>query len=220
MCGRFNLFPPPESVKKHFHLSVAPEIQVDYNIHPGSDILAVMPEAKAELLHWGLIPFWAKDRKMSYNLINARLETIADKPSFRAAFKQRHVIIPATGYYEWRPIENGTKQAYHITRPDQAVFGFAGLWEHWQQGEEAVNSCTIITTGANEKMQDIHSRMPVILEPIDYEQWLQLNQTKESLLALLASDSAYDDMEAIPISNFVNNPRHNGPECIKPLSLP
>jgi len=220
MCGRFNLFPPPESVKKHFHLSVAPEIQVDYNIHPGSDILAVMPEAKAELLHWGLIPFWAKDRKMSYNLINARLETIADKPSFRAAFKQRHAIIPATGYYEWRPIENGTKQAYHITRPDQAVFGFAGLWEHWQQGEEAVNSCTIITTGANEKMQDIHSRMPVILEPIDYEQWLQLNQTKESLLALLASDSAYDDMEAIPISNFVNNPRHNGPECIKPLSLP
>ena len=220
MCGRFNLFSLPESVKKHFHLSVAPEIQVDYNIHPGSNILAVMPEAKAELLHWGLIPFWAKDRKMSYNLINARLETIADKPSFRAAFKQRHVIIPATGYYEWRPIENGTKQAYHITRPDQAVFGFAGLWEHWQQGEDAVNSCTIITTGANEKMQDIHSRMPVILEPKDYEQWLQLNQTKESLLALLANASAYADMDAILVSNFVNNPRHNGPECIEPVSLP
>ena len=179
-----------------------------------------MPEAKAELLHWGLIPFWAKDRKMSYNLINARLETVADKPSFRAAFKQRHVIIPATGYYEWRPIENGTKQAYHITRPDQAVFGFAGLWEHWQQGEDAVNSCTIITTGANEKMQDIHSRMPVILEPKDYEHWLQLSQSKASLLALLASDSAYNDMEAIPVSNFVNNPRHNGPQCVEPVSLP
>ena len=118
MCGRFNLFSPPESIRKHFNLNVAPEIQVDYNIHPGGDILAIMPEAKAELLHWGLIPFWAKDRKLSYNLINARLETVADKPSFRAAFKQRHVIIPATGYYEWRPIENGTKQAYHITRPD------------------------------------------------------------------------------------------------------
>jgi len=220
MCGRFNLFSLPESVKKHFNLSVAPEFRVDYNIHPGSDILAIMPEAKAELLHWGLIPFWAKDRKMSYNLINARLETVADKPSFRAAFKQRHVIIPATGYYGWRPIENGTKQAYHITRSDQAVFGFAGLWEHWQQGEDAVNSCTIITTGANEKMQDIHSRMPVILEPKDYEHWLQLNQTKESLLALLANASAYNDMEAIPVSNFVNNPRHNGPECIEPVSLP
>jgi putative SOS response-associated peptidase YedK len=220
MCGRFNLFSLPESVKNHFHLSVAPEIQVDYNIHPGGDILTILPEAKAELLHWGLIPFWAKDRKMSYNLINARLETVAVKPSFRAAFKQRHVIIPATGCYEWRPIEIGTKQAYHITRSDQAVFGFAGLWEHWQQGDEAVNSCTIITTAANEKMQDIHSRMPVILEPKDYEHWLQLNQTKESLLALLANASAYDDMDAIPVSNFVNNPRHNGPECIEPVSLP
>jgi putative SOS response-associated peptidase YedK len=157
---------------------------------------------------------------MSYNLINARLETVADKPSFRAAFKLRNVIVPATGYYEWRLIENGTKQAYHITRPDQAVFGFAGLWEHWQQSEDAVNSCTIITTGANEKMQDIHSRMPVILEPKDYEHWLQLNQTKESLLALLANDSAYDGQEAIPVSNFVNNPRHNGPQCIEPVSLP
>jgi putative SOS response-associated peptidase YedK len=180
-----------------------------------------MPEAKAEHLHWGLIPFWAKDRKMSYNLINARLETVADKPSFRAAFKQRHVIIPATGYYEWRPmIEKGAKQAYHITRPDHEVFGFAGLWEHWQQGEESVNSCTIITTVANDKMQSIHNRMPVILEPQNYEQWFQLNQSKESLLALLANDSAYGNMEAVPVSNFVNDPRHNGPECIEPVSLP
>jgi putative SOS response-associated peptidase YedK len=152
-----------------------------------------------------------------YTLINARLETVADKPSFRAAFKQRHVIIPATGYYEWRLIENGTKQAYHITLPDQAVFGFAGLWEHWQQGEEAINSCTIITTAANDKMQNIHSRMPVILAPKDYEQWLQPNQPKQSMLALLANDSAYDEMEANAISNFANNPRHNAPECIEPL---
>jgi putative SOS response-associated peptidase YedK len=125
MCGRVNLFSLPESVRKHFGLNVPPEFQIDYNIHPGGGILAIMPESKAEHLHWGLIPFWAKDRKISYNLINARLETVADKPSFRAAFKQRHVIIVATGYYEWRPIENG-KQAYHITRPDQEVFGFAG----------------------------------------------------------------------------------------------
>ncbi len=220
MCGRFNLFSQPESVIKHFNLDEPPAFRIDYNIHPGSDVLAIMPEAKAELLHWGLIPAWAKDRKMSYNLINARLETVADKPSFRAAFKQRHIIIPATGYYEWRPINNGVKQVYHVTRPDQAVFGFAGFWEHWQQGEEAVNSCTIITTAANDKMQGIHSRMPVILEPKDYERWLQPNHAKESVLALLANDSAYDDMEAIPVSNFVNNPRHNGPECIEPVSLP
>jgi putative SOS response-associated peptidase YedK len=219
MCGRFNLFSLPESVRKHFGLGIAPEFRVDYNITPGRNILAIMPEAKAEFLHWGLIPFWAKDRKMSYNLINARLETVADKPSFRAAFKQRHVIVVATGYYEWRNQENGVKQAYHITRSDQTVFGFAGLWEHWQQGEEAVNSCTIITTAANDNMKSIHSRMPVILEPKDYEQWLQPNQPRESMLALLANDSAYDDMEAIPVSNFVNNPRHNDPECIKPVSL-
>ena len=101
MCGRFNLFSLPESVRKHFGLNVPPEFQIDYNIHPGGGILAIMPESKAEHLHWGLIPFWAKDRKISYNLINARLETVADKPSFRAAFKQRHVIIVATGYYEF-----------------------------------------------------------------------------------------------------------------------
>jgi putative SOS response-associated peptidase YedK len=93
------------------------------------------------------------------------------------------------------------------------------LWEHWQQGEEAVNSCTIITTAANDKMKNIHPRMPIILAPKDYEQWLQPNQPKESLLALLVNDSAYDDMEAISVSNFVNNPRHNDPECIKPVSL-
>ena len=120
--------------------------------------------------------------------------------------------------YEWWPIENGAKQAYHITRPDQAIFGFAGLWEHWQQGEEAVNSCTIITTAANDKMQNIHPRMPIILEPKDYGQWLELNQPRESMLALLANDSAYDDMAAIPVSNFVNNPRHNSPECIESVS--
>jgi putative SOS response-associated peptidase YedK len=93
------------------------------------------------------------------------------------------------------------------------------LWEHWHQGEEAINSCTIITTAANDKMQNIHSRMPVILAPKDYEQWLQPNQSKETLLALLVNDSAYDGMDAIPVSNFVNNPRHNGPECIEPLPL-
>ena len=111
------------------------------------------------------------------------------------------------------------KQAYHITRPDHAVFGFAGLWEHWESDSEEINSCTIITTAANEKMRAIHSRIPVIVEPNNYEQWLDTKQSKDAMLALLTNDSAYDAMVSIPVSNYVNNSRHNDPECIKPIPM-
>jgi putative SOS response-associated peptidase YedK len=170
---------------------------------------------QAVQLFWGLIPSWAKDRKISSNLINARSETVAEKPSFRSAFKHRRCLIPASGYFEWAKTENG-KQAYHITRPDQQVFAFAGLWEHWEQCGETVCSCTIITTAANEKVQAIHSRMPVILDPHYYNLWLAKQTSKDNLQALLASD-AYAGMAAIPVSNWVNNPRHNDVSCIKPM---
>jgi putative SOS response-associated peptidase YedK len=219
MCGRFNLTASPESVNQQFNLGAVPEFRANYNIAPGSHILVVRPEGKAEHMLWGLVPFFAKDKKFSYNCVNARLDSITNKPSFRAAFKQRHILVPCSGYFEWQQTELG-KQAYHITLPDHGVFGFAGLWEHWQNDNEEINSCTIITTAANDKLHSVHTRMPVIVEPSDYDQWLDTDQSKDAMLVLLSNDSAYDSMVTIPVSNYVNNSRHNDPECIKPVSLP
>ena len=226
MCGRFNLTATPEQIIATFKLQSLFVFQASYNITPGQEIIAIVPSDEsvngdkhnqAVQLFWGLIPSWAKDRKISSHLINARSETVAEKPSFRSAFKHRRCLIPASGYFEWAQTENG-KEAYHITRPDQQVFAFAGLWEHWEQGSETVCSCTFITTAANEKMQTIHNRMPVVLEQKNYGHWLDRSTSKETLLSLFSSDDAYSGMAAIPVSNWVNNPRHNDVNCIKPLS--
>jgi putative SOS response-associated peptidase YedK len=225
MCGRFNLTATPEKVKEAFNLPSLFDFESDYNITPGQDILAIVPSDEkmdgnqsnqAVQLYWGLIPGWSKDRKISHRLINARAETIAEKPSFRSAFMKRRCLIPVTGFYEWQQTGQG-KQAYLITRPDQDVFAFAGLWEHWEQGGETVYSCTIITTSANRLMQPIHSRMPVILDPQNYVNWLDKQYKKDDLLALLARD-AYSAMDTFPVSNWVNNPRHNDVRCIHPVS--
>ena len=226
MCGRFNLTATPEQVMETFKLPGLFDFQASYNITPGQEIIAIVPadgyvngdkHNQAVQLFWGLIPSWAKDRKISSHLINARSETVAEKPSFRSAFKHRRCLIPVSGYFEWAQTENG-KAAYHITRPDQQVFAFAGLWEHWEQGGETVYSCTIITTAANEKMQTIHNRMPVVLEQINYGHWLDLSSSQETLLSLFGCDDAYSGMAVIQVSHWVNNPRHNDVNCIKPLS--
>lgn len=170
---------------------------------------------QAVQLYWGLIPSWSKDRKISQHLINARAETVSETPSFRSAFMKRRCLIPATGFYEWQQTGQG-KQAYHISRPDQEISAFAGLWEHWEQGGETVYSCTIITTSANQLMLPIHNRMPVILDPNDYQLWLGKQTKKDGLQALLALD-VYSAMDTIPVSNWVNNPRHNDANCIRSL---
>ncbi len=225
MCGRFNLASTPKQVKEAFNLPSLFDLHPSYNITPGQAILAIVPSEEttdgnqhnqAVQLYWGLIPSWSKDRKISQHLINARAETIAEKPSFRSAFMKRRCLIPATGFYEWRQTGQG-KQAYHITHPNHQVFAFAGLWEHWEQGGETVYSCTIITTSANQLMLPIHSRMPVILDPQNYVNWLDGQSKKDDLQALLRLD-AYCDMETIPVSSWVNNPRHNDIHGIRPLS--
>jgi len=224
MCGRFNLTATPEQVIGTFRLQSLFDFQASYNITPGQEIVAVVPLAEsnggneftqAVSLMWGLVPSWAKDRKTSSHLINARAETISEKPSFRSAFLKRRCLIPATGFYEWQQTEQG-KQAYHITRSDQHLFAFAGLWEHWEQGGETVYSCAIITTSANSLIQPIHTRMPVILDPHYYRHWLDQQASKDKLQELLASD-AYAGVTAIPVSNWVNNPRHDDVNCIKPI---
>lgn len=221
MCGRFTLTQSAEKITEFFGLSEVPELAPRYNIAPSQLIAAIMQdkenqENKLKWMRWGLIPSWAKDTKIGYKLINARSETLTEKPSFRNAFKRRRCLIIADGFYEWQKQEKH-KQPYYIQLRDKQPFAFAGLWETWQPEDgEAIISCTIITTEANAVMQPIHNRMPVILSPDVYEQWL--DPTFDQSNALLESLKPYDsEMIATPVSNVVNNPVHDQPECVEPI---
>jgi len=216
MCGRFNLIATKPQIMEHFSLQRLPDYQPEYNIPPGQKILAVVRledgSNKAVNLHWGLIPSWSKDRKISSHLINARAETLTEKPSFRNAYQHRRCLIPATGFFEWQTTETG-KHPYHIHQPECALFAFAGLWEHWEHQQETVYSCTIITTSANDKIAPIHDRMPVIITPDFYDSWLDKTNTAVEMSDFLAID-AYSTMQLTPISTRVNNPLHNDEVCL------
>jgi len=155
---------------------------------------------EAVLLRWGLIPYWAKDEKFGYHTINARAETVDRKPAFRSAFKRRRCLIPATGFYEWKKL-NRHKQPYHIRVKDRELFAFAGLWEHWRSPEgKAIESCTIIVTDANEVLKSIHDRMPVILDPGDYDTWLDPDNRDVDRLRSLLRPYPPNRMEFWPVS--------------------
>ena len=217
MCGRFNLTATPEQVIETFHLHRLPRYETSYNIPPGQKILTIVQlddgSYKAVNLHWGLIPHWSKDRKISSHLINARAETLVEKPAFRDAYQQRRCLIPATGFYEWLKLEQG-KQAYCINHEDYPLFAFAGLWEYWEHDRETIYSCTIITTAANELMHSIHHRMPVIIDKQHYSNWLDKHALPETIRQLLITD-AYQGMRITPVSDWVNNPYHNDKNCLK-----
>ncbi|MFU8790208.1 MAG: SOS response-associated peptidase [Methylobacter sp.] len=216
---------------EHFRLLSLPAHSPDYNIPPGQQIIAIVQledgSNRAVNLHWGLIPSWAKasapahapylrpvgkDRAMSSHLINARAETLAEKASFKQAYRQRRCLIPATGFFEWHSTESG-KKPYHIHLPGQALFAFAGLWEHWQHDQESVYSCTIITTAASANITPIHERMPVIIAPDAYRRWLAKNTAVE-IAEFLAAD-VYGTLQIDPISTRINNPLHNDAACLK-----
>ena len=221
MCGRFALKAPPRSVQEHFHLPEAITLSPRYNIAPSQAVAVVrqLPGKSVrqlDMLHWGLIPGWAKDMKIGYKMINARGETLAQKPSFRAAFKKRRCLIAADGFYEWKHA-GLKKQPIYVHLKNGVVFAFAGLWEAWMspQGNQ-VESCTIITTSPNELLKDIHDRMPVILPPEEYETWLQASTEEHSLQQLLRPYPA-EEMEAYGVSTEVNSPKNNTPGCILPI---
>jgi putative SOS response-associated peptidase YedK len=221
MCGRFYLDAQQEALADYFGLELAPDLVARYNIAPSQDVLAVVQSGtgrEIRSLHWGLIPFWAKDRKIGYRTINARAETVESKPAYRAAFKHRRCLIPASGFYEWKALASG-KQPYCI-RPKRApLFALAGLYEHWQgQGGEAVDSCSIIVTGANPAMRAIHERMPVILRPTDFARWLDPQNQQPAALKSLLLPWPDDDLEIYPVSKRVGNPGNDDPECIVPVS--
>jgi putative SOS response-associated peptidase YedK len=219
MCGRFTLTKSGDALAQAFNLEEIPEIAPQYNIAPTQNIVAVLrnPESKkrqAQQLRWGLIPSWAKDASMGAKLINARAETVAEKPSFRSAFKHRRCLIVADGFYEWQKQEN-KKQPYYFRLLNGQPFAFAGLWEKWQSPDgEEITSCTILTTEANELMQSIHERMPVILNPQDYDLWLDPEVKTAEPLKQLLHPYPSDTMNSYPVSTLVNSPKNNSPECV------
>jgi len=170
------------------------------------------------MMRWGLIPHWAKDEKIGYKMLNARSETITDKPAFRAAFKQRRCLIPTTGFYEWKH-EGKRKQPYFIKMKSDEQFAFAGIWEIWTNpGGVKIESCAIVTTESNTIISKIHTRMPVIIDPENYDLWLHPDTEQEQLLSLLKPYPS-DKIQTYPVSSFVNSPKNDTPQCIEQLPL-
>ena len=168
------------------------------------------------MLRWGLIPSWADDPSIGNKMINARAETVSEKPSFRTPFKHRRCLVLTNGFYEWLRTPEG-KQPYYLHVKDGSPFGFAGLWETWRDGEE-IRSCTIITTEANQLVGEVHSRMPVILPPEDYELWLDPEFEEKQALTSVLRPYPSDGMEAYPVSRRVNSSSNNAPDCIEPAA--
>jgi len=225
MCGRFTNKAKPEQIKKEFKIgNKNPNLyQPRYNIAPSQMIEVVFePENERILspLKWGLVPHWAKDAEIGNRMINARAETLTEKPSFREAFKSRRCIIPASGFYEWQKKSTGAKQPFYFYLKDKEVFGFAGLWEEWidKQTGEALETCTIITTEANEVLKPVHDRMPVILKPEVYDDWLDEKMKDERKMEELLIPYPAGEMTSHAVSKSVNIPDSDSDELIRPLN--
>jgi putative SOS response-associated peptidase YedK len=218
MCGRFTQRQPTAKLKKEFGVEEVPEIEARYNIAPTQSILSVRQATDGRemgFMKWGLIPSWAKDSSMGAGLINARSETVTEKPSFREAFKRRRCIIPADGFYEWQRT-GGRKQPFFFHMRDDRPFGFAGLWDRWQSPEgEVIESCTILTTDANQVLRPVHDRMPVILHPETYELWLDDDLRKVSLREELLRPFPASEMEGYAVRTSINSPHNQGTDLIE-----
>ena len=222
MCGRYTLTASPEQIIAHFGLRQAPDVEARYNIAPTQEVPVVRRlEAggprSADLLRWGLVPFWADDLKIGNRMINARAETVATKPAYRASFRRRRCLVPADGFYEWR-LEAHGKQPYLFRRRDGGVFAFAGLWDRWvsKEEDEAVESFTILTTDANNPVRPIHRRMPVILPERYYDLWLDPAVEDAERLAQLLGPPPDEELVAVAVSQKVNSPANDDPSVIEP----
>lgn len=214
MCGRFTQTHSATELAAAFDLDEPPDWQPRYNIAPTQSIPAIVEPHQFKRLRWGLIPSWAKDLSIGSKLINARAETVSEKPSFRDAFKRRRCLIAADGYYEWKK-QAGKKQPFYFQLTDHQPFAFAGLWERWNSPEgEALETCTIITTEANELAATVHDRMPVILTQEQYDRWLDpAFKDAQSLLHPYPSNA----MQTYPVPLVVNSPAHDALDCITNL---
>ena len=223
MCGRYSLATPAQNdLRARFALGEELELRRRFNVAPGDDVVAVTTtkegEPRGDLLRWGLVPFWAKDPKTGFRMINARAETVGEKPAFRDALKTRRCLIVADGFYEWRkdPAHpKARKQPFHVTRADGAPFAFAGLWAVWHGAgeDEVLRTCTIVTTEANALLRDVHDRMPVILpDPGAEEAWLDHATPREVVSDLLAPLPSAQTAKR-PVGFAVNDAHHDAPDC-------
>jgi putative SOS response-associated peptidase YedK len=225
MCGRFARYSLSRELERYFSAHPAAfEIQPNYNVAPTQQIPVIIQQEGVRHIkkrHWGLVPLWAKDISIGSRMINARVETVTSKPAFRAAIKQRRCLIPANGFYEWKG-KAGSKQPYFFHLPSGEPFAFAGLWEIWE-GKEAppeaapYKSCTIITTDASEAVKDVHNRMPLILKPESYDEWLNPETKQPDRIEQIMKSGFVSDLKCYPVSKLVNQVGNNKKECMEPL---
>ncbi len=226
MCGRFTLRAPAEAIRgllPLFELPQTPSMPPRFNIAPTQDVAVVRQQPHSHrpemvMMRWGLIPTWADDPRVGCRTINARAETAATRPAFRAAFQARRCLVLADGFYEWQK-RDGAKQPHYLQLRDGKPFAFAGLWEHWDRSEQPIDSCTILTTDANELVRPLHDRMPVILDRRDLTRWLgggaeQGGAADQDELRDLLRPYPSNAMTAYPVSSIVNSPRNDVPECL------
>src|SRR4051794_39773148 len=224
MCGRYTLINLASLTQAFPWITFPPADDLSrYNIAPTQPILAVANNRadRFEHFHWGLIPSWAKDPAIGNRMINARAETIAEKPAFRTALRRRRCLVPADGFYEWKKDPDGkSKTPMHVRMKDGGVFAFAGLWDVWRSPADGtvLPSCTLITTEPNELMKDIHDRMPVIIKHQDFHRWLDATERDPADLSDLLKPYPASEMEARPVSKTVNNPKNDSPACIESMS--
>ena len=223
MCGRFSLAADQRSLELRFSFrGLDQPVVPQYNVAPTQQALTVTSDGQGnhgQYMRWGLIPFWAKDSSIGSRMINARAETLSEKPSFKYAFRKRRCLVLADGFYEWQKTA-GHKRPMRITLKSGKPFAFAGLWESWKDPQNGVvQSCTIVTTGANELMGPIHDRMPVILSERDEPTWLDTGTDDQMKLASLLKPYSAVDMDAYEVSSRINSPSNNVPECLERVTL-
>ncbi len=223
MCGRYTQTHSARAIAAAFELDEVPPLPPRYNIAPTQLVSAVVQPQQGDrqlrVLRWGLVPSWAKDPAIGSRMINARAETVAEKPSFRTALRYRRCLVIADGFYEWQR-QGNQKQPFYFHLQEHQPFGFAGLWEHWesQTTGEILETCTILTTAANPVLQPVHDRMPVILAPQDYDRWLDPDQNQSAALLPLLQPYPAEAMQAYPVSAIVNKATSDRSECIQPLA--
>jgi len=216
MCGRYALYGPASRLREHFSVADWPDFGDRYNIAPSLEcpVIRLSPQGErlAHLLRWGLVPHWAKDASIGARLNNARAESVASKPSFRAAYRRRRCLIPASGYYEWQAVAGARKQPWFIGLVDDEPLAMGGLWESWRDpAGELLRSFCVVTTAPNALMQPIHDRMPVIVARADWESWLSpINEDPADLLAPFPAER----MRAWKVSRRVSSAREEGPALI------
>ncbi len=223
MCGRYTLSSPSDELALLFDLSELPQVWPRYNTAPTQEAAVVRVTEPGEprrldLLKWGLIPYWAKEASIGNRMINARAESVAEKPAYRTSFKKKRCLIPADGFYEWKK-EGKLKQPFLIHRQDGKPFAFAGLWSIWRDPEKGqpVETFTILTTEANDLLRPLHDRMPVIVDRENFDLWLDPKVGDPEKLQSLLVPHAAEGFEAFPVSRAVNSPAHDAPDCIAPL---